>query len=165
MMHVQTRSAPWWVSPLLTLVAAGCDPGNGTARAAERVAIRMEPPEAGAPAEWTAPGRSLPQELPEGVTAEMVSRGQELFRAAGFCYTCHGQDGRGVSQLGADLGDDEWTHGDGSYQSIVQRIRDGITAEASTVGVPMPPRGGARLSDEEVRAVAAYVWTLSRSGT
>jgi hypothetical protein len=26
----------------------------------------------------------------------------------------------------------------------------------------MPPRGGANLKDEQVRAVAAYVWSLSR---
>lgn len=106
-----------------------------------------------------------PQDLPEGVTGDMVVAGEGLFRAEGFCYTCHGADGRGVPHLGADLTDGEWLHTDGSYGGIVERIRAGVTAEASTVGVPMPPRGGARLSDEQVRAVAAYVWTLSRSGS
>jgi hypothetical protein len=28
-------------------------------------------------------------------------------------------------------------------------------------GVPMPPRGGAPLSDSDVNAVAAYVWAIS----
>lgn len=107
---------------------------------------------------------AVPQELPPGVTGEMVARGQEIYGGSGFCYTCHGADGQGVPQLGSDLGDDEWLHTDGSYEGIVERIRSGVTAEASAEGVPMPPRGGGRLSDEQVRAVAAYVWVLSRRG-
>lgn len=163
-MDVANPSVRWWAAALLALLAASCDPADGTARAAEREMIPGEPG-AGGPATRPATGIRLPQELPEGVTAEMLSRGEELFQGAGFCYTCHGQEGRGVPRLGSDLGDDEWVHGDGSYESIAQRIRAGVTAEASTVGVPMPPRGGGRLSDEQVRAVAAYVWALSRRGT
>lgn len=109
--------------------------------------------------------REFFQELPEGVTPEMVARGEALFRGNGFCYTCHGADGRGVPQLGSDLTDREWRHGDGSYESLVERIVIGVPAERSASGVPMPPRGGARLPDEDVRAVAAYVWVLSRVGS
>lgn len=104
------------------------------------------------------------QELPQGVTQEMVQEGRAVFTGDGFCYTCHGNQGRGMQGLGADLTDADWLHGDGSYSYIVRRVQQGVSANASTSGVPMPPRGGARLTDAEVRAVAAYVWSLSRGG-
>lgn len=153
-----------WIAAVLTIAATACVPGDGTARAAERPG-REAAPEPGSASTALRGDVGLVQELPEGVTAEMLARGEELFRGAGFCYTCHGESGRGVPQLGADLADDEWLHTDGSYEEIVKRVRAGVTAEASSVGVPMPPRGGGRLSDDEVRAVAAYVWALSRRGT
>lgn len=103
------------------------------------------------------------QELPPGVTPEMVERGREIFVGPGLCHTCHGRSGEGREGLGADLTDREWTHGDGSFEYLLDRIDRGVSAQASTSGVPMPPRGGSGISDEEVEAVAAYVWTLSRS--
>lgn len=102
------------------------------------------------------------QELPEGVTPGMVERGQAIFTGPGLCYTCHGRDGRGRPDLGADLTDERWLHGDGSYPYLVRRIKEGVSAQASTSGVPMPPRAGADLTDAQVEAAAAYVWTLSR---
>lgn len=104
------------------------------------------------------------QELPEGVTAEMIARGDTVFHTTGFCYTCHGTDGSGVPTLGVDLTDREWLHTDGSYQGLLDRIVVGVSAEASSSGVPMPPRGGGRLTDDDVHAVAAYTWMLGRRG-
>lgn len=101
------------------------------------------------------------QQLPDGVTSAMVSAGAELFSGDALCHACHGVDGTGVANLGADLTDTEWKHIDGSYTEIVDLITEGVTAEASTSGIPMPPRAGANLSDAQVRDVAAYVWTLS----
>ena len=104
------------------------------------------------------------QQPPEGATAEMVREGRQLFAGDGFCYTCHGRDGRGVPNLGADLTDGDWVHTDGSFRELVVRIREGVSAEESASGVPMPPAGGADLTADQIRAVAAYVWTLSRGG-
>lgn len=104
------------------------------------------------------------QERPAGVTPEMVRQGREVFTGDGFCYTCHGSEGRGMPGLGSDLADGEWVHTDGSFEELVSRIRQGVPANSATTGVPMPPRGGAALSEEQIRAVAAYVWTLSRGG-
>ena len=104
------------------------------------------------------------QQLPEGATSEMVREGRELFTGDGFCYTCHGRDGRGVPNLGADLTDRDWTHTDGTFDGLVARIRKGVSAEESPSGVPMPPAGGANLTPQQIRAVAAYVWSLSRGG-
>lgn len=152
----------WWPAALLALAVGGCGPGDGEARAAERSDRGLE----ARPGPTPVARRDVrpPQELPEGVTGEMVARGEAVYEGVGFCYTCHGAEGRGVAGLGADLTDGAWRHTDGSYEGIAARVRAGVTAEASDVGVPMPPRGGGRLSDEQVRAVAAYVWVLSRRG-
>lgn len=106
--------------------------------------------------------RAAAQELPEGVTPDAVEEGRQLFHGPGACVTCHGEGGDGVSGLGPDLTDETWLHVDGSLASLQERIRAGVPAAISRVGVPMPPRGGVRLTDDELRAVAAYVWTLSR---
>jgi len=98
------------------------------------------------------------QDLPEGVTEQMVTEGGALFKGGGICFTCHGQDAKGVPGLGADLTDKEWTHSDGTYEDIVATILKGATNAAGAV---MPPRGGPPLTDDQVKAVAAYVWSLS----
>jgi len=110
-----------------------------------------------------APGAFL-QGLPAGVTSDMVREGQRLFGGAGLCSTCHGADARGLRGLAGDLTDGEWKHLDGSYRAIVSTVEKGVSAERSGTGIPMPPRAGANLTDEQVRALAAYVWTLSHGG-
>ncbi len=44
---------------------------------------------------------------------------------------------------------------------IVATVTKGIPKEAAKTKVAMPPKGGSSISDEEVKAVAAYVWSLS----
>ena len=96
--------------------------------------------------------------FPAGVTQEMVTRGQTLFTGAAVCFACHGMKAEGVS--GPSLTDSVWIHSRGEYDKIVQLILVGIDAKASKSGVVMPPRGGSAISDADVRAVAAYVWSL-----
>ena len=107
-----------------------------------------------------APAQQRGPALPAGVTEAMVSKGKELYEGPGLCFACHGMDGRG--SIGADLTDSVWTHHDGSFPKIVAQIIKGISDQESKSGTPMPPRGGSGLTDEELGAVAAYVWTLSR---
>ena len=102
------------------------------------------------------------QELPEGVTMAMVDEGKTVFEGAGICSSCHGPAGAGIPNLGADLTDDEWTHSDGSYEGIVETVMTGVTAEASSTGVPMPAKAGTNITDAQVRAASAYVWTLGQ---
>ncbi len=104
------------------------------------------------------------QELPEGVDDATVQQGRQIYVGDGFCYTCHGRAGRGVPDLGSNLTDRQWSHTDGSFEGLVDLIRRGVPAEESATGVPMPPTGGSGLSTAQIRAVAAYVWTLSRGG-
>jgi mono/diheme cytochrome c family protein len=104
------------------------------------------------------------QALPEGVTPEMVAQGKEVFAGAGLCYVCHGGDATGMPGLGANLTDNEWLHSDGSYEGVVETVMNGVDASKSTTGTAMPPKGGSGISDEQVKAVAAYVYSLSEHG-
>lgn len=107
-------------------------------------------------------GEMSEQELPEGVTMAMVQEGKTIFEGTGICTSCHGATGEGIPNLGANLTDAEWLHSDGSYDAIVQTIMNGVTAEESTSGVPMPAKAGTNITDAQVKAAAAYVWTLSK---
>ena len=98
-------------------------------------------------------------EQPQGVTQELIDKGNEIFHKDGLCYACHGADAKGM--VGPNLTDDVWIHSKGSYDEIVAQVMKGITKEESKSGVVMPPKGGSSISDDDVKAVAAYVWSLS----
>ena len=98
--------------------------------------------------------------LPEGVTQAMVTRGKAVWSGAGLCVACHGPAGKGG--IGPDLTDGEWLHHDGSYDALVKQITAGVPLNEAKTGQMMPPRGGGAINDADLRAVAAYVWTLSR---
>jgi mono/diheme cytochrome c family protein len=99
------------------------------------------------------------QGLPEGVTQAMADKGNEIYHKTGLCFACHGQDGKGL--VGPNLTDDVWLHSKGTYEEIVKQVLAGVTKEQSKSGVPMPPKGGSTISDDDVKAVSAYVYTLS----
>jgi mono/diheme cytochrome c family protein len=98
--------------------------------------------------------------LPAGVTPEMVDKGKAIFAGAGNCYACHGQNAQGMLGPTTNLTDATWVHSDGSYPKIAEYIKVGVTKEQSKSGIPMPARGGSKISDEEVNLVAAYVYSL-----
>lgn len=102
--------------------------------------------------------------LPPGVSAEMVRQGRQLFHGPAICAACHGKDAVGIRGLGPDLSDTTWIHSDGSFEAIVRQITTGVSSRQSTTGITMPPQGGAALTDEQLHAVAAYVWSLRRRG-
>ena len=106
-------------------------------------------------------GQVKPEALPPGVTAQMVREGETLFKGAGLCSACHGQDGKGIPNLGTNLADAQWVQSKGSYDEIVRQITTGVAADKSTTGVVMPPKGGTSITDAQVKAIAAYVWSLS----
>jgi cbb3-type cytochrome c oxidase subunit III len=86
----------------------------------------------------------------------MVAQGQQIF--ATTCFACHGPDAKGT-QLAPNLTDAEWLHGDGTYDFIIKTVTDGVPTPKNAPA-PMAPKGGANLTDEQVRAVSAYVWSL-----
>ncbi len=98
--------------------------------------------------------------LPPGVTSAMLNEGESIFTGVGNCYTCHGMDARGT-QLAPNLTDPRWINVDGSFDAVLQLIRTGVAAPRQHPA-PMPPSGGAYLTDHQLRAVTAYVWSISR---
>lgn len=98
--------------------------------------------------------------------ARTIALGDSIFHgqvAGGTCQTCHGPDAKGTS-LAPNLTDSQWLNGDGSYQFIVNTVTNGVP-RPKQYPAPMPPMGGASLSPDQVRAVAAYVYSLSRRGS
>jgi glucose/arabinose dehydrogenase len=106
-----------------------------------------------------------PTPLPDGFTTEQVALGRRIYQGEirdGTCSGCHGSDGRG-SSAGPSLRGPAWTWADGSVPSFARVITAGVPEPGPTGGV-MPPGGGVDLTEAEVQAVAAYVWTLGHSG-
>ncbi|MEQ9569215.1 MAG: cytochrome c [Longimicrobiales bacterium] len=112
------------------------------------------------------PATAVSQEaLPDGVSETTINQGRAIFTGAGICFACHGTDGSGVPGAGPNLTDDEWWNIDFDFEELVRVIRQGVAADQSRTGAYMPPKGGSQITDEQVAAVAAYVWSLSRAGT
>ncbi|HEU4563519.1 MAG TPA: c-type cytochrome, partial [Gemmatimonadaceae bacterium] len=97
------------------------------------------------------------------ITPKMIAEGDSIFhgqKAGGLCYTCHGPDAKGT-QLAPPLVQHKWLTGDGSYNFIVKRVTEGVPNPTPPYTAPMPPKGGAPLTDDQVKSVAAYVYSLS----
>jgi cytochrome c oxidase cbb3-type subunit 3 len=74
-----------------------------------------------------------------------------------LCAACHGPEGKGNPALGApNLTDKVWLHGWGEA-AIADMINRGKTNQM--------PAHGTRLTPEQVRVLAAYVWRLSNGPT
>ncbi len=106
-------------------------------------------------------GKAAAQEsaAPAGVTPAAIAKGDTIYHKTGLCYACHGSNAEGA--VGPNLTDAEWLQGDGSYDMIVAVVTSGVPAEKAKKGIAMPPKGGSSISDEDVKAVAAYVYSLS----
>ncbi|MEO6055252.1 MAG: cytochrome c [Gemmatimonadales bacterium] len=98
-------------------------------------------------------------QAPAAATPATIAQGDSIFHGPGNCYACHGANAQGA--VGPNLTDAEWIHSDGSYDAIVKQITTGVTAEESKSKIPMPPKGGSQITDDQVKAVAAYVYSLS----
>jgi len=105
-------------------------------------------------------GGAAQARVPEGATAADVEEGKKMFGSTGNCYTCHGPDGGGTA-LAPALNDAQWINIDGSYASIQDIINKGVP-QPKQHPAPMPAKGGAALTDAQVKQVAAYVYSISR---
>jgi glucose/arabinose dehydrogenase/mono/diheme cytochrome c family protein len=118
------------------------------------------PPEGTHPDAGRTVSASLP--VPVGATTEQVALGDRIFHgeaADGTCVGCHGTDAKGSPQ-GPSLVSGKWLDTDGTFAGLRHTITEGVPHPKYS-GPPMPPRGGAPLSDADVAAVAAYVWAIS----
>ena len=100
-----------------------------------------------------------PAALPDGITEQMVEQGRIIFHGRGGCFRCHGKDGAGTLFAPALNAGRHIHFQTESYREIVDLIRSGVPRPKRYM-TAMPPLGGASLIDEEVRAVAAYVFSI-----
>ena len=82
---------------------------------------------------------------------EKIAKGKEVFLAR--CAACHKTDGGGL--VGPNLTDDSWIHG-GSLKEIKAVIENGVLEKGMLAWKSM-------LSQDDIRAVTAYVRTLKGS--
>ncbi len=153
--------APGALCALSLALLAAC--GGGDSGAQNEEAAGADADMTGATGTQAAAPAALnidPALLPEGVTVEMVQQGRELFVGGGICFTCHTMDATG-GPLAPDLTDDVWINVDGEYASIVELVKTGVAQPVEHPGA-MLPRAGLPLTDEQVEAVAAYAYMLSR---
>lgn len=87
------------------------------------------------------------------ITGESIESGRRIFRGEGACLSCHGKD-LGGGPVAPSLTDDQWRNGNGTYQEILEVLRNGVQGTAMSAY----PAG---ISDEMARKVAAYVWAVS----
>jgi mono/diheme cytochrome c family protein len=130
----------------LVLVLAGAAPA--AAQSSSETAAKPAAPEKASDAAAAPPS-----------TPTVIARGDSVYHGAGNCYACHGSSAQG--SVGPNLTDAEWIHSKGTLEEIAALITNGVPKEQSKSGIPMPPKGGGTLTDEDVRAVAAYVYSLS----
>jgi glucose/arabinose dehydrogenase/mono/diheme cytochrome c family protein len=135
--------------------AAGppCPPPNAPAGPVRGAAAR--------PPEGTHANAGLP--VPPGATRAMVALGDRIYHGqvgGATCTGCHGENGEG-SPLGPKLTAHKWLWSDGSYDGIMRTIRNGVP-HPKQYRSPMPAMGGAPLTPDQLKALTAYVWGLSR---
>jgi mono/diheme cytochrome c family protein len=137
------RHRSFLVAPLVAVVAvAGCSKASGV----------------------SAGGAPQLRAMPSGVSAALIARGDSIFNT-GSCQRCHGQKGVGARN-GPSLVAGPWVQIAGRYEEIVTIVTTGVPKAAiKDIARPFPmnPRGGPmNLTDEQVKSVAAYVWSISR---
>ena len=133
-------------------------PGTQLAKASDMGAVPPEGmhPDAGAADDAAA------LKAPDGTTKPEIALGSAIFHGQakdGTCATCHGDNGTGLP-IGPPLVKKDWTWGDGSLASLQATITAGVPHPKAHPGM-MPPMGGAPLTPDDVKAVAAYVYALN----
>jgi len=96
---------------------------------------------------------------PPQPTPTLVKEGKSIFTGAGNCYACHGPGAEGTP-LAPTLHQHKWLDADSSYAGIEALINTGVP-QPKQHPAPMPAKGGADLTAQQVCAVAAYVYSLS----
>jgi mono/diheme cytochrome c family protein len=119
---------------------------------ADRPAAEPEAPTAEQP--------PVAMDLPEGVTQEEFEEGRRLFTGQGGCHACHGPQAQGT-QLGPNLTDDTWLNvAEPTMDEVMRIIREGV-AQPVQYPAPMPPMGGARLTEDQMHALSVYILALN----
>lgn len=151
------RSMGWWSLTALALATSvACGGGD------EGVDVDTpQAPGAGPGAVEAPDGATTGPLTTADLSPSLIALGDSVFSGragGGICYTCHGPEAEG-SQIAPNLVDREWLHGDGSLDFLVNVVRDGVPQPKQHPG-PMPAFGPS-LTEQQIRAVAAYVYARS----
>jgi len=105
-------------------------------------------------------GASLHAQAP---TAAQIAEGDSLFNThrVGACWACHGHNGKGTDVAPQLANNPKWLNIDGSLDAIKGIVTNGVPKPKKHSGA-MPPMGGAQLTQEQIDALAAYVYSLSK---
>src|SRR6185503_1526204 len=71
-----------------------------------------------------AAAQTAPRPRPEGVTDSTIAWGRQLFHGSANCASCHGFEARGTDE-GPALSGALWLHGPGTYEWLVEQIKQG----------------------------------------
>ncbi len=98
-----------------------------------------------------------------GLAATLVTKGAEAKdNWDSFCAKCHGADGKGDTKIGAKLGCKDFTdpkvQADIKDDAAFKALKEGLKSdEGKTLMKPFD-----QLSDDEIKALVAYVHTLKK---
>jgi mono/diheme cytochrome c family protein len=142
---------------------AACSSGGGSSTTTSAPAPAASPTSRPA---TTAAASAPSASASAAVTPALVALGDSIYHAA-TCQRCHGTDAKG-RQNGPSLLGPTFLHikGSGTYQDFVNIIMSGVPADSikdKRHTLPMRQKGGGQtpLTDDQVKAVAAYVYSLS----
>ncbi len=93
---------------------------------------------------------------------ELIEEGEYQFEGA--CSGCHGENAKGLPNLGKDLVDSSFVT-DINDNALSEFIKVGRSAgdKDNTTGIDMPPKGGnPALSDPDIKAITAFLRSLQK---
>ena len=158
------------VRPTLFIVSAAaiaaCSSGGGSSTTTTAPAPAPAPAASASARPATTAATAAAPTSSAAVTPAMIALGDSIFHAAS-CQRCHGADAKGARN-GPSLTGPTFLHikGTGSYNDFLNLIMTGVPADSikdKSHQFPMRPKGGGQtpLTDDQVKAVAAYVYSLS----
>jgi len=109
---------------------------------------------------WAVASAAASQALPPGVTPQMVQQGDTVFHGPGRCFKCHGNDGKGTQKGPSLVAPKKWINIQGEYNQIIDVVSNGVP-DPKEHSAPMPAKSVTKISNDDVHAVAAYVWSIS----
>ena len=179
---MRRRPSPAWALALGVLVVGACAAPRTNPDRAQEVDREADTPEQYIlgdlddrpdSARLTLPGHyfdtdeegqkdSLPP-LVYGMTLDMITDGDRLFRSKGGCVSCHGSEGQGLPARGAALTSGLRFIPVGQWDPIDSLIHVGMPDRQTRTHIAMPPRGhDSNLDAGETRSIAAYIWAISQ---
>jgi mono/diheme cytochrome c family protein len=110
---------------------------------------------------WLAWPQAAAAQPAEGISEEKIALGKKLYSAGAGCAVCHGKLAKGVPGMTSDLTDGVWKYAEqGTYEAVVAVIMSGLSKE-QTGKMVMPSKDAKKLTDEQIEALAAYLWSLN----